>query len=99
VDEADFQKAVDAGTDLGPGVTPKDMVVIRALQSRYTNRVFIQITGANLRVNLGEVISGETVYHTALIMSASEAIGYADLLTEMAERAVKQQRELDRDGE
>ncbi|WP_374942347.1 hypothetical protein [Sphingomonas sp.] len=88
--EDEIAKAVEDGYELGPGVTPKDMIAVRSLRSFYTNRVFLQISGANIRLNFGEMVSGEAIYHTALIMSATEAVGYADIIREIAQRAVDQ---------
>ena len=81
---------MDEQTDLGANVTPLDMIRIQSVLPISTTRVLVQIEGSNLRINFGNIVGGEPVYHAAIVVSAKEALGYASLINTFAERAIEQ---------
>ena len=50
----------------------------------FTNRVFAQPLGDGLvRVNFGEVIDTEPSYHTAIVITAANAVAFGELIYRM----------------
>ncbi|MBV2147790.1 hypothetical protein KRZ98_05740 [Sphingobium sp. AS12] len=69
--------------DDGSQVTQKDVDAVRKLNGLFTNRIFIQPGLGHLRMNFGEMVGDEAVYHTAIVVPVSEAPGFADLIDRM----------------
>lgn len=58
---------------------------VKKLRSAYANQIFVQPLGdSNIRVNFGEVLDDEPRYHTALVLSASNALQFAQLIERWA---------------
>lgn len=72
-------------TDSLSNVTEADLASSRKLRGLFTDRIYVQphIDGMHLRINFGEVVGGEAQYHTAIVVSSSEALEFADLIHRM----------------
>lgn len=65
----------------------------RKLAARYANRLYAAPDGHNVRLVFGERIRDETVFHTALIVSAGDGLLMARLISEIAGATVDWQIE------
>lgn len=65
----------------------------RDLPARYANRLYAAPDGHNIRLVFGERIRDETVFHTALIVSAGDGLLIARLISEIAGATVDWQIE------
>ena len=57
---------------------------IRTLPARHSNRLYAAPDGHNVRLVFGERIGGETIFHTALVISAGDGLLMARLIAEIA---------------
>lgn len=80
-------------------VTQADVDASRTLKGLYTNRCFVQVGNGHLRVNFGEIVGGEAVYHTAVVVPTIDAWSFGQLLMEMAEKQIAAEAPAAKDGE
>ena len=76
------------------GVTPADVEASRLLRGLFTNRIFIQPDGLHLRINLGEIVGGNAVYHTAIVVPNADALQFGELLVRMARESIEYENRL-----
>ncbi len=58
---------------------------VKKLNAIYTNQVFVQPLGdGNIRINFGETLDEEPRYHTSVVVSAANALDFANLVARMA---------------
>jgi hypothetical protein len=61
---------------------------IKKLRASYANQVFVQPMGdGNLRLNFGETLDEESLYHTAVVLSYGNAIELSSLIQRMVAAA------------
>lgn len=65
----------------------------RDLPARYANRLYAVPDGHNVRLVFGERIGDDTIFHTALIVSAGDGLLMARLIAEIAGATVDWQIE------
>jgi hypothetical protein len=81
--EAEAQAAADAAAE-------RDWELLDAqekskqLKPLFTNRIYAEPVGRNLRISFGERIGEETVFHSSIVMPLEEALQAGDLLFRMA---------------
>lgn len=63
----------------------------KALNPLFSNRIYAQPIGRNLRLSFGERIGEETVFHTSIVMPLEEALQTGDLLLRMANAGLSAQ--------
>lgn len=68
----------------------EDREASKKLTGRYANRIYVQPLGNGMvRINFGEVLDEEPSYHSAIVVTAEQAIGFAHVIfnvsTELAE--------------
>lgn len=68
----------------------------KQLPARFATRLYVTPEGQHIRIAFGERIDDETVYHTALVLPAGEALQMAQLLARIAGASVDQQIEMNR---
>ena len=63
---------------------------VKKLNGQFTNRLFVQHLGDGLiRLNFGDVMDAqEPTYHTAIVLTASNAMQFAELIYRMASAAI-----------
>jgi hypothetical protein len=71
-----------------PNPFVNDLAKTKELSALYCNRMYVLPQGTNLRVALGEVISGDSKYHSAVVISAADALEMGRLLVRMANDAL-----------
>lgn len=67
-------------------VTEADLESSRKLRGLFTDRIYVQPhgDGMHMRINFGEVVGGETQYHTAIVVSSANAVEFASLIHRLA---------------
>jgi hypothetical protein len=65
----------------------------RTLPARFANRLYAAPDGHNVRLVFGERIGAETIFHSALIVSAGDGLLMARLIAEIAGATVDWQIE------
>ena len=68
----------------------QDLEAVKKLTGQFVNRIFVQHMGDGmLRLNFGEVLDADDpTYHTALVISAANAMSFAELIYGMAQQAI-----------
>lgn len=86
-------------TDPLLNVTEADLASARKLRGLFTDRIYIQPhgDGMHLRINFGEVVGGAAEYHTAIVVSSTEAVEFAELMHRMALLSIEHAKTLPKD--
>jgi len=64
----------------------EDREAAKKLTGVFANRVYVQpISPGMVRVNFGEVLDEEPTYHTAIVLTAADAMSFAALIYQVAQ--------------
>lgn len=77
-------------------VTEADLASSRKLRGLFTDRIYVQQhgDGMHLRINFGEIVGGDAEYHTAIVVTSSDALEFAELIHRMGLMAVEHSKSL-----
>lgn len=63
----------------------------KALRALFANQLYVQPDGQHLRLAIGERVSGEPIFHTALVVPNADALEFGELIVKMAQAGLDQQ--------
>ncbi len=72
----------------GAGLSAGELAQMRSVKSAFVNRVYVRPYGANVRIALGELIEGETHWHSSIVVPADALIEIAELMRAQAQWTV-----------
>jgi hypothetical protein len=59
----------------------EDQEAAKKITGQFANRIFVQpLQNGLVRINFGEVLDTEASYHTAIVVTAEQAIGFAQVI-------------------
>ena len=72
----------------------EDREAAKKINGIYANRIFVQPLGDGMvRINLGEVIDEDRSYHTAAVVTAHQAVAFAQIIYSIATSVIEADRQ------